>query len=196
MTTYGIVVFEGAEELDLVGPFEVFGASADIRGGIDRVVVLAESTGVVRCAKGLRLVPDEPLAGAPALDVVLVPGGEGTRREMRNGTLLAWLRDVAREATWVTSVCTGSLILHAAGVAAGCRLATHRSVEDDLAALGATVVRDARFVRDGRIVTSQGVSAGIDMALWLVGRLHGVAHAREVARYIQYEPAPPYTADV
>ena len=94
-------------------------------------------------------------------------------------------------------MCTGSFLLHAAGVGKGRRLATHWASEDRLEALGdVTVVRDARFVRDGNVVTSQGVSAGIDMALWLVGQLDSPAHAKTVQRWIQYEPAPPYSAEV
>ena len=93
-------------------------------------------------------------------------------------------------------MCTGSLLLHASGVAEGKRLATHWGFEDALEKRGATVVRDARWVRDGNVVSSQGVSAGIDMALWLVGQLYGPAHARAVQRSIQYDPAPPYAADV
>jgi transcriptional regulator GlxA family with amidase domain len=97
---------------------------------------------------------------------------------------------------WTTSVCTGAALLHASGVARGRRVATHFAYEDRLEAAGdVTVVRDARYVVDGHVVTSQGVSAGIDMALWLVGRLHGREHARQVRRYVQYEPAPPFLAD-
>ncbi len=196
MTSYGIVAFDDVEELDLAGPFEVFAASRDIRGAGDTVQVLSHDLRPIRGAKGLRILPDATLADVPHVDVALIPGGDGTRRDAGDEALLSWVRQAATSATWLTSVCTGSLILHAAGVADDCRLATHWSFEDDLEALGATVERNARFVRQGAIVSSQGVSAGIDMALWLVGQLHGVAHAREVQRYIQYEPAPPYTADV
>lgn len=198
--TIGIVVFEDVEELDFVGPWEVFTASAGVleHDGAepDRVVLLAESLDPVRCAKGLRVLPDAAFADHPALDVVLVPGGMGTRREVDNPVLLGWLAGVAPGATWVTSVCTGSFVLHAAGVAEGRRLATHWASEDRLAALGVDVARDVRWVRDGDVVSSQGVSAGIDMALWLIGQLHSPAHARATQRYIQYDPAPPYAADV
>lgn len=198
--TVGIVVFPDAEELDFVGPWEVFTASAGLQASngdeTDRVVLVGQSTDAVRCAKGLRVLPDTTFDDHPPLDVVLVPGGMGTRREVDNRTLLDWLAKVAPEARWVTSVCTGSFVLHAAGVADGRRLATHWGSEDRLAALGVDVVRDARWVRDGNVVSSQGVSAGIDMALWLVGQLHSPAHARATQRYIQYEPAPPYAADV
>ena len=200
MTTIGILVFDGAEELDFVGPWEVFTASSMLREHAgeepDRVVLVAEDSGPVRCAKGLRVLPDVTFADHPALDVVLAPGGEGTRRGAEDPTLLRWLASVGAEARWVTSVCTGSLLLYASGVGKGRRLATHWGFEDRLVELGADVVRDVRWVRDGNVVSSQGVSAGIDMALWLVGQLHSPAHARATQRYIQYDPAPPYAADV
>jgi transcriptional regulator GlxA family with amidase domain len=120
----------------------------------------------------------------------------GTRREVSNPAVIDWITKVSAEAAWVTSVCTGALLLHEAGPARGRRVATHHAFEDTLQARGdITVVRDARYVVDGNLVTSQGVSAGIDMALWLTGRIHGRDHARAVRRYIQYEPAPPYPAD-
>jgi transcriptional regulator GlxA family with amidase domain len=196
MTTYGLLIFDGAEELDFVGPWEVFTASSMLRDEADTAVLVAEQPGAVRCAKGLRVLPDHTFGDHPPLDVLLVPGGMGTRREVSNPVLLRWIAGVAAHAAWVTSVCTGSLLLHEAGPARGKRVATHHAFEDTLAARGdITVVRDARYVADGNLVTSQGVSAGIDMALWLAGRIHGRDHARAVRRYIQYEPAPPYLAD-
>ncbi|MGW0659908.1 DJ-1/PfpI family protein [Streptodolium elevatio] len=201
MTTYGLLLFEGAEELDFVGPWEVFTVSAMLRASQepatqDRVVAVAESLDPVRAAKGLRILPDATTADHPPLDVLLVPGGQGTRREVENRSLLDWIAKTSAAAEWTTGVCTGSLLLHEAGPAKGRRVATHWSFEDTLEARGdITVVRDARYVVDGTLVTSQGVSAGIDMALWLIGRLHGRDHARTVRRYIQYEPAPPYLAD-
>jgi len=200
VTTYGIVVFGGAEELDFVGPWEVFTASAMVHAGPDaaasppdRVLLLAETLEPVRCAKGLRVLPDLTFATHPPLDVVLVPGGIGTRTEVANPAMIGWLRGVAPGCRWVTSVCTGSLLLHEAGPARGRRVATHWGFEDALEARGeVTVVRDSRWVVDGNVVTSQGVSAGIDMALWLIGQLDSPAHARSVQRYIQYDPAPPY----
>ncbi|WP_433188817.1 DJ-1/PfpI family protein [Actinoallomurus sp. CA-150999] len=194
MTTYGLLVFDGVEELDFVGPWEVFTASSMLRDGADTAVTIAERPGPLRCNKGLRVLPDHSFGDHPPLDVLLVPGGSGTRREVSNPVLIDWLRHA--DAAWVTSVCTGALLLHEAGHARGRKVATHHAFEDTLEARGdITVVRDARYVVDGHLVTSQGVSAGIDMALWLVGRLHGREHARAVRRYIQYEPAPPYLAD-
>jgi transcriptional regulator GlxA family with amidase domain len=194
MTTYGLLIFDDAEELDFVGPWEVFTSSSLLRGEADTVVTIAERTGPVRCSKGLRVLPDHAFGEHPPLDVMLVPGGMGTRREVANPALIGWIKGTPAE--WITSVCTGSLLLHESGHARGRRVATHYSFEDALEARGdVTVVRDARYVVDGNLVTSQGVSAGIDMALWLVGRLHGRDHARAVRRLIQYDPAPPYLAD-
>lgn len=197
MTTYGLLVFEDAEELDFVGPWEVFTASAMMRGEDDKAVLVAERPEPVRCAKGMRVVPDHVLDDHPQLDVLLVPGGRGAREaQLVNPSVTGWIAEVAEQVDWVTSVCTGSFLLHAAGPAKGRRVATHWASEDNLQARGdVTVVRDARYVVDGKLVTSQGVSAGIDMALWLIGRIHGRDHARSVRRYIQYEPAPPYLAD-
>jgi len=196
MTRYGLLIFDGAEELDFTGPWEVFTASGMLRNKGDAAVLIAERLDPVRCAKGMRILPDHTLDSHPPLDVVLIPGGQGTRREVSNPALIDWIKSVSAAAAWTTSVCTGALLLHEAGPARGRRVATHHGFEDALAARGdITVVRDARYVVDGNIVSSQGVSAGIDMALWLVGRLHGREHARAVRRYIQYEPAPPYLAD-
>jgi len=197
MTTYGLLVFDEVEELDFAGPWEVFTTSAILRGGGDGALLLAERPDPVRCAKGLRVLPDRVLDDHPPLDVLLVPGGRGARVvQPRNPAVTGWVARAAAAAPWVAGVCTGAFLLHAAGVARGRRVATHRDYEDALERQGdVVVVRDARYVVDGDLVTSQGVSAGIDAALWLVGRLHGRDHARRVRRELQYEPAPPYLAD-
>ncbi len=197
MTTYGLLIFDQAEELDFAGPWEVFTVSAQLREGGDTAVLIAENPGPVRCAKGMRVLPDHTLGDHPPLDVLLVPGGRGTRTvEADHPDVVAWIAKTGAQANWVTSVCTGTFLLHAAGLARGRRVATHWSREDDLEARGdVTVVRDARYVVDGGLLTSQGISAGIDSALWLVGRLHGREHARAVRRVMQYDPAPPYLAD-
>ena len=198
MTTYGVLVFDGVQELDFVGPGEVFHGSSRHRDRVDSAVLVAERSGPVRCAGGMRVLPDHPLDDHPTLDVLVVPGGAHSRieAEMANPAVTDWITSAAATAEWVTSVCTGAFLMHAAGVSRGRRVATERALEDELERLGdLTVVRDARYVVDGDLVSSQGVSAGIDMALWLVGRLHGRDHARAVMRTIQYEPAPPYLAD-
>ncbi|RJO72227.1 DJ-1/PfpI family protein [Nocardia panacis] len=197
MTTYGLLIFDEAEELDFVGPWEVFTMSAKVRGADDSAYLIAERLDPVRCGQGMRVLPDHTLDDHPPLDVLLVPGGRGAREAQRhNATVTDWIAKTGARAAWTIAVCTGTYLLHAAGLTHGRRVTTHWAAEDDLATLAdLTVVRDARYVVDGNLVTSQGVSAGIDSALWLIGALHGREHARHVRRVIQYEPAPPYLAD-
>jgi len=193
----GILLFGDAEELDFVGPFEVFTMAAMAKPGI-RARFIAERDQPVRCAKGMRVLPDAVTADVTALDILLVPGGMGTRREVENKPLLAWIAAVAPTCKWVTSVCTGSLLLTEAGPARGKRVTTHWAFVETLRKRGtaAEVIDDMRFVRDGNLVTSAGVSAGIDMALWLVGQLYDPKTARHVQKLMEYDPAPPYTAAV
>jgi transcriptional regulator GlxA family with amidase domain len=194
--TTGILVFDDVEELDFVGPWEILTTAAALEKA-DRVVTIAEKAGPIRCAKGLRVLPDHTFADAPRLDVVLVPGGQGTRREVSNPAVIEWLKKTGDGCRFVTSVCTGSLLLHEAGFARGKRITTHWGfVETQRQRGDVTVLDDVRFVRDGNLITSAGISAGIDMALYLVGQLHTPELARKVQRYVQYEPAPPYTAEV
>ncbi|MBK7823892.1 DJ-1/PfpI family protein [Nannocystis sp.] len=197
MAAIGILIFEGVEELDFVGPWEVFTAAAHLaRDGSDSVRLIAATDGPVRCAKGMRVLPDCGLAESE-FDVLVVPGGIGTRSAANNQALLAWLAATAAKCQWVSSVCTGALLLHACGVARGRRVTTHHSFVETLRARGeVTVLEGVRFVRDGNVVTAAGVSAGIDMALWIVGQLRDPAFAREVQRYIEYHPAPPYSAEL
>ena len=195
-TTIGMLLFDDVEELDFVGPWEVFTGLYSSTGE-GRVVTICERGGAVRCAKGLRVTADHSFADAPALDVLLVPGGQGTRRELSNPAVIEWIRKVGAQCQWVTSVCTGALLLHEAGFAKGKRVTTHWAFVEQLRARGDVTVLDGpRYVRDGNLVTAAGVSAGIDMALWLVGQLHSPEVARRVQRYIQYDPAPPYAAEV
>ena len=190
--TTGILLFDEVEELDFAGPYEVFGM-AKTEG--DVLVTIAERPDPVRGAKGLRVLPDHTFADAPPVDVLVVPGGWGTRREAENPALLDWIAQVAPGCTWVTSVCTGAFLLHAAGVATGRQMTTHWASIDRLRAQsGVRVHEHARYVRDGNVVTSAGVSAGIDMALWIVGQIYGVEHARVTQYAMEYDPAPPYAA--
>lgn len=202
--TIGLVLFDRAEELDWVGPFEVFMMAQQIAGGVGRasgirVVLLSETGKVVRGAKGMRVEVDASFADAPKLDLLLIPGGIGTRDELKNEVMLGFLRKKAPECEWLTSVCTGSAVLERAGLTRGKRITTHWSYLSTLretAGGETTVLENVRYVRDGNLVTSAGVSAGIDMALWLTGQLFGVQHARNTQRAMEYDPAPPYTADV
>ena len=154
---------------------------------------LAREDGPVTCAKGLRVLPDHTPETAPAFDVLVYPGGVGARRELADADVLAWLRELRAGGTLMTSVCTGSLVFAAAGLLDGRPATTWWGALETLRELGTDVdVRaDDRFVDSGEVVTAAGVSAGIDMALHLVARLHSAERAREVRRYIQYDPAPP-----
>ncbi len=193
MVTTGIVLFDDCEELDWAGPWEVFTMA---RQAGDIVVTIAERAEPVRCAKGLRVLPDHTFADAPELDVLLIPGGHGSRRERENPAMLDFVRRVAPACNWVTSVCTGSFVLEAAGPAKGKRVTTHWGAIEELRGLAPdlTVLENVRYVRDGNLVTSAGVSAGIDMSLWLVGQIWSVEHARVTQYAMEYDPAPPYAA--
>jgi transcriptional regulator GlxA family with amidase domain len=200
--TIGILLFDDAEELDFAGPFEVFTMSGEVQRRTGQsvthnVVLIGPSLEPVRCAKGMRVLPDIAMDDAPALDVILIPGGQGTRREVNNAALLAWIEKASASCAWITSVCTGALLLSASGLARGKRVTTHWGFIETLRARkeAAEVLDDVRYVRDGNFVTAAGVSAGIDMALWLVGEMHGPAHARAVQRAMEYDPAPPYAAE-
>jgi transcriptional regulator GlxA family with amidase domain len=189
----GIVVFDDAEELDVVGPFDVLTAWAARSALRPEVVTFSADGAGVRCAKGLRLLPDTSRDEVGPLHVLVHPGGQGTRPLAHDTDHLAWVREQRATTALMTSVCTGALVYAAAGLLAGRPDTTHWAAFDELVRLDPSVLVDteARFVDDGDVITSAGVSAGIDMALHLVARLDSVAAARDVRRQIQYDPAPP-----
>jgi len=189
----GIFVFDGAEELDVVGPYEVLAFWADQSELRPEVVTFSLDGAGIRCAKGLRLVPDLSAADVGPLHVLVYPGGHGTRLLLREPEHLAWVHEMRASTPLLTSVCTGALVYAAAGLLKGRPATTHWAAFDELVQLEPDVLADteARFVDDGDIVTSAGVSAGIDMALHLVARLESVEMARAVRRGIQYDPEPP-----
>ena len=194
MTTIGIFLFPGVEELDFVGPWEVLRAWERVwPDDGQHVTFLAREEGVITCAMGMRVVPELTWATAPPLDVLVYPGGQGTVGQIGDETIRGWVRGVAEAGTLMTSVCTGALVFADSGLLDGRPATTHWASLDHLASLGTDIeVRpDDRFVDDGNIITSAGVSAGIDMALHLVARLATPERAREVRRFIQYDPAPP-----
>ena len=195
--TIGMLVFDDVEELDFAGPWEVLTMANEValrsgRPPVHDVKLIAEREGPVHCAKGMRVLPDCTMVACDKLDILLVPGGQGTRREVGNPALLTWIATIAAGADWVTSVCTGSLLLCAAGPAKGKRVTTHWAFVETLRARGeaTAVLADCRYVRDGNLVTAAGISAGIDMALWLTAELHGRDFARQVRRAMEYDPAP------
>jgi transcriptional regulator GlxA family with amidase domain len=190
----GILVFPEVEVLDFCGPFEVFSVTRldEDRRREDKapyeVLVIAENPGVVIATGGLKVVADHRLDDCPPLDVLVIPGGWGTRREMSNDRLIEWLSERAREVTTLTSVCTGSLLLGKAGLLDGKRATTHWRVLEEMRGLfpAIHVIDDQHVVEEGNVITSAGISAGIDMALRVVARHHGDAVARATARYMEY----------
>jgi len=195
--TYGIYVYEQVAELDFVAPLQVFAASNQFAGG-GRVVTVSGTTQTLCGLGGLHITPDYSLEDAPPLDVLLLPGtAEVSEYAWRDPNILDWVRQQYEKVEYLAAVCTGGLILQKAGLLKGRRATTHWQLMDAFEKdPEITALPDARYVRDGKIVTSQGVSAGMDMALWLVGQIHEPDHARTVRKILQYDPAPPYAAEV
>jgi transcriptional regulator GlxA family with amidase domain len=185
----GVLVFDDAEELNVAGPYEVLTTWREHSVLKPRVVTFSRDGRGVRLAQGLRLVPDAGADDVGPLQVLVHPGGPGIQRLVDDRAHLEWLHAMRAENVLMTSVCTGSLAFAAAGLLAGRPATTHWDHVDDLARLDPTVLIDTgqRFVDDGDLITSAGVSAGIDMALHLVERLEGVAAATAVRRALQYE---------
>jgi transcriptional regulator GlxA family with amidase domain len=184
-----IVLFDRFTALDAVGPYETLGRLPDAE-----TVFVAERSGPVRSDTGaLALTADRTLAEVPAPDIVVVPGGPGQTPQMENEALLDWLRSADATSTWTTSVCTGSLLLAAAGLLRGRRATSHWLALDFLAQFGAQPTGE-RVVFDGKYVTAAGVSSGIDMGLTLLGRIAGDEHAQAVQLLTEYDPQPPYDA--
>jgi transcriptional regulator GlxA family with amidase domain len=189
-----IAVFDGAEELDFVGPWEVLAAWHFLSPDDVEVVMVGESVAPVTCAKGMRVVPETTWDELGDIDVLVYPGGRGTRLQLGDEKTRARLRQLKERGTLMTSVCTGALVYADAGLLDGQPATTYWSAFDELLPLGRDIVArpDERFVDNGEVITAAGVSAGIDMALHLVGRLGSPKKARKVRRYIQYDPQPPY----
>jgi transcriptional regulator GlxA family with amidase domain len=184
-----ILVFDGITALDAIGPYEVL---RSVPGW--EVQFAGKARGEVRTDSGaLGLSADRALAEVGEPEIVLVPGGVGNRVLMEDEEVLAWLRQVDATTKWTTSVCTGSLVLGAAGLLEGKRSTGHWLFLDPLREFGADPV-GGRFVEDGKLITAAGVSAGIDMALHLVGREVGPEVAEAVQLGIEYDPQPPFDA--
>ena len=182
----GLLAFEGLDQADLTGPFEVL---ARLPNSTTRIY--AKTLDPVRDMKGLRLLPDATLAEAPQLDVLHVPGGYGQEAVMHDQTTLEWVRRQAAGARYVLSVCTGALICGAAGLLKGRRATTHWSALHLLPLFGGVSV-DERVVIDGNMVFAAGVTSGIDGALRLAALLRGDDVARAIQLYLQYAPEPPF----
>ncbi len=195
--TVGILIFDDVEVLDLCGPFEVFSVARPVGSNNDEArlfdaVTIGETARTVSARHGLRVEPAHTIHNHPPLDILVVPGGRGTRKEMYNGALLAWTRAQDNRTELTTSVCTGAFLLAEAGLLGGKRATTHwgsvpfmRATYPDV-----TVEENVRFVDEGRVVTSAGISAGIDMSLHIIARLHGADVAAWTARRMEYRWDP------
>ena len=190
----GIVLFKNIEVLDFCGPFEVFSATRLIeekrreeQSPFD-VLLVAEKSDPVHTTGGMKVIPDFTFQSCPKLDILVVPGGWGTRSEMSNPVMLDWLRNCGSEVETLTSVCTGSMLLGFAGLLEGHHATTHwRSLDWMRESFpSVTVEYDQHVVEDGRIFTSAGISAGIDMALMVVKRYYGENIARATAKHMEY----------
>ena len=182
--TIGVVLFEGFELLDVFGPLEMFGLAADDF----EIRLISEHGGVVSSRQGPKSVCDAAFSSSPALDLLLVPGGIGTRREVNNPVLLDWLKTRAEQAELVTSVCTGSALLAKAGVLDGVRATTNKLAFAWASSQSEKVLwqRQARWVEDGKFFTSSGVSAGIDLSLAVIARLVSDRAAEQAANFAEY----------
>ena len=190
----GIVIFDRVEELDFIGPWEVLNVAC--RAGADaEVLLVSQNGGEVRCNYGLTVTAGHSFESCPTLDLLLLPGGQGTRTEVDNPALIDFVRRQAGSASWTASVCTGAFILERAGVLDGRRATTHWASLDRLRAIGTVEVVEDRFVVHGNNVSSAGISAGIDMSLWLVQHLWGKEVALQVQKIMEYYPRPPFSAE-
>jgi transcriptional regulator GlxA family with amidase domain len=184
-----ILIFDEVEVLDFCGPFEVFG----VAGQNDtpkpfNVYTVAEKSPIL-ARNGLSVNPTYTLDSCLQPDILLIPGGQGTRREMNNPTMIEWIKAQFPKVELMLSVCTGALMLGKAGLLDGLSATTHFRAEDELrsAAPNTTICMNERYVDNGKVITSAGISAGIDMALYTVGRLLGAEVAAETARHMQYD---------
>jgi transcriptional regulator GlxA family with amidase domain len=185
-----ILLFDDVEVLDFAGPFEVFAVADELRDHtVFNLCTVATSRATIRAVNGLKVLADYTLEDCPAPDVLIVPGGSGTRKLLQQATLLEWLRIKARTAEIVASVCTGALVLGKIGLLDGLQTTTHHQCLDELRAIAPAAVVDpsCRFHDNGKVCTAAGISAGIDLSLHLVARLLGPEAATETARYMEYE---------
>lgn len=189
-----LLIFDDVEVLDFCGPFEVFGVTGRDDGGERpfRVYTVAETARPVLARNGLSINPMYTLAKCPPPAILLVPGGQGTRREIQNEALVNWIKTQAERVELLLSVCTGALLLAKAGLLENLSATTHFRAFDELRALApnTTLCPDERYVDNGKIILSAGISAGIDMSLYVVERLLGADQARATARHMQYDYWP------
>ena len=186
---FGVLVFNQVEELDFAGPWEMLTMWSKVANGPERCLIVAQTMEPVVCAKGLSINPHASFASCPSLDYLLVPGGQGTRQEVNNQTLLDFVAGQAKGCKAVLSVCTGAFILHAAGLLSGKKATTHWASLERLRVIGDVTVVEERFVRDGNIWSSAGVSAGTDLMLAFIAAVRGEEAAGKVQLQSEYYPS-------
>lgn len=187
--TCGMILFPGMTQLDLTGPYEILSRLPQLK-----VLLLAATSEPVRTEHGLRLTPDASFAQAPNLDILLIPGGPGVNETLLDPHHVDFVRHAAAGATWITSVCTGALLLGAAGLLRGYRATTHWRSLEFLPAFGAIPVADQRVVIDRNRITGGGVTAGIDFALALSAKIADEKTAQQIQLFVEYDPAPPFNS--
>jgi len=186
---FGILIFPDVEELDFVGPWEMLGMWGKFAAGPEQRFIVAQSLEPVTCAKGLSINPHVSFENCPQLDFLLVPGGQGTREEVNNQVLVAFISEQARQCKAVLSVCTGAFLLYSAGLLSGKKATTHWNSLDRLRALEDVTVVEERFVCDGKIWSSAGVSAGTDLMLAFIADIAGEEAAGKVQFAAEYYPS-------
>lgn len=185
---FGFLLFDGLEELDLVGPWEMISLWGKEYGGPKETITVNQTGHAIVCSKGLKIIPDFSFSSCPTLDYLLIPGGKGTRIEINNQELLTFIKKQANYCENILSVCTGSLLLQAAGLLTGRKATTHWMIIDKLKEFKEVEVVEQRYVNDGNIWTSAGVSAGIDMALAFIAEISGKEVAGKVQLHAEYFP--------
>jgi len=186
---FGFLIFPNLEELDLVGPWEIIRYWSMLAQGPENCLMVSERSEPVVCNKGMSINPQVIFSECPPLDYLLIPGGQGTRQEVNNEVLIRFVAEQAEHCRAVLSVCTGAFILHRAGLLSGLKATTHWASLDRLRDLGDVTVVEDRIVRDGRIWTAAGVSAGIDMALAFVADVAGEEKAGMIQFGTEYYPS-------
>jgi transcriptional regulator GlxA family with amidase domain len=185
-----ILLFDDVEVLDFAGPFEVLAVTDELNNHtIFNMFTVAETHHAIKSRNGLSVNPDYALSDCPMPDVLIVPGGYGTRQVLEKGDIIEWIQLVSKEAELVLSVCTGSLVLAKAGLLEGLQATTHHQALDTLASLAPNtkIINDKRYVDNGSIVTAAGISAGIDMCFYIIEKLFGIEYAEKTATYMEYK---------
>jgi transcriptional regulator GlxA family with amidase domain len=189
MRNTAILIFDDAEVLDFCGPFEVFSVTNELNNyELFNVFTVAERKRTIRAKNGLKVQPDYSFRSSPAADILLIPGGSGTRKVMHDNRALSWIKSIAAGAELLLTVCTGSLVLAKTSLLDGLKATTHHEVIPLLreTAPDTEILPTRRFIDNGSVVVSAGISAGIDMCLYVVARLHGSGIADRTARYMEY----------